>query len=353
MSRFGADDISETLEGFLVGTAKTVMYLGALATVVSVGLLVLNFAQLGGSGASSGQISDGMRNIDVFQKVLTAGVIGLAVGSGFLFWGEELLGAAQLLLAAALFFAPLYVPSIFGGTSNLATDKALAALQIGGAILGAIGLLVVVVDIGIRVSQRVKTGAKADHIKYGKGIKEEGQKKNVFLGKCWQLPFCRKFVRDRCPIYHSGRTCWKELVGCMCEEQVIRNAMENKTIPKDALLAANFIPRNHKLSYDQKRARCFSCVIYNEHQQHKYKAGMYLTILGWGAAWGLGHGVLFDAVRGILLSINKVINHATLGIGGNYSPPNSFVEVMLAFIMVIGLTYAMKLLEFAIFKLKV
>jgi hypothetical protein len=352
MSRFGAADLSETFEEILNGCAKTVAGLGGLATLVAVGLLVFTCFRLGGGSVSQSEIADGTRNVEIFQKVLIAGVVGLAIGATFLFWGEELLGAIQLALAAALFFAPLYLPGILGGTPNAATEKALGALQMGGTILGALGLLVLLSDIAVRVNQRVKTGTKADQLKYGKGIKEEGEKKNIILGKCWQLPYCRKFVRERCPIFHAGRTCWKELVGCMCEEQVIRNAMENKPIPKDALLAANFIPQNHRLSVDQKKQRCYSCVIYNEHQRHKYKVGMWVTVPGFFLFYFLAHPLLFNAVYGILLQINKVINHATLGVGGNYKPPDMFVESMLAVIMLIALTYTMKLLEFTIFKVK-
>jgi len=36
-----------------------------------------------------------------------------------------------------------------------------------------------------------------------------------------------------------------------------------------------------------------------------------------------------------------------------YKPPDMFVEAMLAFLMLIALTYTMKLLEFTIFKIKV
>src|SRR5476649_912574 len=166
MSRFGAADISETFEGVLEGCAKTVAGLGAFATLVCVGLLVFTVVKLGGGSPSASDITDGARNVEIFQKVLIAGVVGLSIGATFLFWGEEFLGAGQLVLAGALFFAPLYLPSIFGGgIPNEATEKAMGALQIGGTILGVLGLLIVMVDVSIRVNQRVKTGTKADHLK--------------------------------------------------------------------------------------------------------------------------------------------------------------------------------------------
>lgn len=353
MSRFGAVNISETLEGLLVGTAKTVLWLGALATLLSVGLLVFTVYQLGGGSPAAADVAQGLRNVEIFQKILVAGVVGLSVGATFMFWGEELLGAAQLLVAGALFFAPLYLPGMLGNNSNEATDRALGALQTGGGVFGVLAIVVLIVNIGLRINLRVRVGTKADQLKYGKGIREERDRRNVFLGKCWQLPYCRKFVRERCPIYLSQRTCWKELVGCMCEEQVIRNAMENKPIPKDALLAANFIPHNHKLTIAQKRSRCLSCVIYNHHQQHKYKLGMFLIITGFGGCYWLLHAPLYAGVEGLMLGINKVVNHATLGAGGKFEPPQAFVEVMLAVFMLVVMAYAIRIWEFTCFKLKV
>jgi len=348
MSRFGSGDISEAFQEFLTGCAKTVMILGAVASAISVGLLVFTCFRVTGDASSASQIADAVRNVEIFQKVLIVGVLGLATGSTYLMWGEELLGAGQLLIAAALYFAPLYLPGMFG-TPNKASQNALGALQVGGTVLGLIGLCVLIADIAVRVTGRVKTGTKTDQLKYGKGIKEEKGKQNILLGKCWQLPFCRTFVRDNCPIYLTKRTCWKELVGCMCEEQVIRNAMEGKTIPKDAVLAANFIPKNHKLSMQQKKERCYSCIIYNEHQRHKYKVGMPAVVVGFITFYAVFHGLLVEAVGAILTKINHVVNGATMGAAGNYTPPPMFVEVMLAFFMLIALTYVMKLLEFAIF----
>lgn len=353
MSRFGTGDLSEAFQDFLTGCAKTVMILGAIATAAAVGLLVFTCFRVTGDQASQSQVADAVRNIEIFQKVLIVGVLGLTAGSTYMFWGAELLGAGQLAISAALFFAPLYLPSIITGTPNKASEAAMGVLQLGGTIFGIIGLMVLIADIAVRISSRVKTGTKADQLKYGKGIKEETGKQNILLGKCWQLPFCRTFVRDKCPIYLSKRTCWKELVGCMCEESVIRGAMENKPIPKDALLAANFIPQNHKLSMAQKKDRCYSCIIYNEHQKHKYKVGMPLVVVGFIAFYGIFHGLLVEGVQAILTKINHVVNGATMGAAGNYNPPQMFVEVMLAFFMIIALTYCMKLLEFAIFKIKV
>jgi hypothetical protein len=344
-------EISETFSDFLTGCAKIVFYVGSGASLVAIALLVVMcFAA---DGATGPKAADALNNIALFQKLLICGMLGVGVGSGYLFWGEDLLGALQLLFSAALYFAPLYLPMVLGGKSGDAVEKSLAALQTGGTMLGVIAVPILVFDIVNRTRQRIKVGVKAESLRYGKGIKEETSKQNVFMGKCWQLPFCRKFVRERCPIYHSKRTCWKELVGCMCEEQVIRNAMENKPIPKDALLAGRMIPQNHKLTLAQKQERCRNCVIYNEHQRHKYKAAVPAVCTFFALFYAAFRSPLLDATNNMVRGINRAIQGATLNSVKVSEAPAFFVEVLLITFFIVSLSYAMKVLEYLIFKLKI
>jgi len=343
-------DLSEQFSELLNNVAKFVLYLGAIATLGAVGLLVYTCVSVSGDTAVHTQ--DALKNIDIFQKILEAGVVGVGVGSGYMFWGEDLLGALQLMGAAVLYFAPMYLPQIMGGKSGEVFDHSLSALQAGGTIFGLIAVPVLLIDIFGRTRERFKVGVKADQLRYGKGIKEETTKQNVWMGKCWQLPFCRKFVRERCPIYHSKRTCWKENVGCMCEEQVIRNAMENKPIPKDALLAGKMIPRNHKLTLAQKQERCRNCVIYNEHQRHKYKAAVPSLVIGFILIYAAGRIPLLSATQAMMDNVSRMLNHATEGQAVVHTPP-LFVEMLLITFFIVTLSYGLRLLEWLIFKLKV
>jgi hypothetical protein len=350
MSGGYGSSVAETFQSFLFGCAKFLMWAGGLAVLVSTGFLIFTAAQ--SAGLQPQQIEDARRNIEILGKVLSVGVLGLGVGASYLFWGEEVLGASQLIAAGALFFAPMYVPMMLGEPNQI-SGLALGAIQQGGLIYGIVALVVTITDVAIRIRERSKIGVKADHLKYGKGVKEEKDKQNVFMGKCWQLPFCRKYVRERCPIYHSKRTCWKELVGCMCEEQVIRNAMENKPIPKDELLAVKMIPQNHKLTAAAKRERCKSCVIYNEHQRHKYKLWMPLTMILIIAGYVVFRGPLLDGTLALATGINRVVQAGTLGAAGNFEPPRAFVEMLLGVFVIVLLSYTLKVLEYLIFKAKV
>lgn len=347
-------ELNEGLIDFLAGVARFLLWAGIVALVIGVGFLVYTVFVFG-SGAQASQ-AQALSNVAIFDKFVLAGVLALAVSTTYLFWGESILPALQLMAAAILYLAPLILS--FAGlttatTSSPAVDAALGSLVRGGLIAGSLALAVLVADLTVRLKTRADQGSKADLLRYGKGVKEEVDRHNVFLGKCWQLPFCRKFVRERCPIYHARRTCWRELTGCMCEEEVIRNAMENKPIPKDQLMAATYIPRNMKLSVDQKRERCKTCVIYNEHQKHKYKAAMPLIVAFFVGIYILAHEPLLNAVGSLMGALDRVIGKATYGNLSKLDQPTGFKELLLACFMLIVLAYSMKILEYVVFKLKV
>jgi len=350
----GSKDLSESFLDFLTGLAKAVLGLGALCSAAAAGLLVFMCFKFSGSGSTEGA-TQALSNIDIFQRMLVGGVVAVAVGSGYLWWGEDLPPGILTLLAAALYFAPNYLPSLLNAqTATEPVSRSYGALQMGGMALGALSLLTLFVGVGIRIKDRVRVGVKADQLKYGKGAKEEPDRQNVFMGNCWQLPYCRKFVRERCPIFHAKRTCWRERTGCMCEEEVIRNAMENKPIPKDAVLAAKMIPRNHRLNEQQKVERCKNCVIYNEHQRHKYKLLLPITVTSFLLLYVAMHGMLVGMMLGFVTRAGAVINSATMtSVSKGQDAPTFFVEAMLFVFMLMALTYALKLLEFVVFKLKI
>ncbi|HVL37798.1 MAG TPA: hypothetical protein VM328_00275 [Fimbriimonadaceae bacterium] len=346
----------DSFQEMLIGAAKILLGAGLLASVTAIGFLVFTFITF--SGGANASVAQAESNIALFSKVLMIGLVGVAVGSTYLFWGEETLGFLQLFFGGALFFAPLYLPSLAtGGQQSEVGERALGAIQTGGAIFSGIAVVVLLADIASRMRLRVQQGIKADQLKYGKGLKEEKDVQNVFLGKCWQLPFCRKFVRERCPIYHAKRTCWRERVGCMCEEQVIRNAMENKPIPKDQVAAAKYIPYNNRLTMQQKMERCRQCVIYNEHQKHKYKLALPGVLLVFGLIYAVFRTQLLGTMDNIIRSIDKAVGYFTYrqagaaGQTGDYAPA-AFQELLLIAIMIIALAYALKVVEYAIFKLK-
>ena len=349
---------SETVTGFMDSVSKLLVYAGAGALVAGAAFLIYTIVV--GNGASPDTAAQAQRNIELFGKVALIGGLSGALGLTWIMWGEETLGAILVLVGSAFYFAPYYLPGLM--EMQVVTEvarKGLDAVGAAGAPIGAIGLCVIVIDLIGRVRTRSQEGARAEQLKFGKGMKEERDIRNVFLGKCWQLPYCRKFVRERCPIYHARRTCWQERVGCMCEESVIQNAMEGKVIPSDVVAAAKFIPRNSKLTPGQKAERCRQCVIYNEHQKHKYKLALPATAVVLVLVFFALHTPLKDWVQGLLTHADTQVSKATFN-GKDISEVTStasgvipYAEIVLIAGFLIIFAYCVRVLEYLFFKLKV
>jgi hypothetical protein len=344
---------SEALVSVVDSLARFGLVVGTAALLVGVGLLVYNFTQGGFvTPAAAKQIE---QNVRLFGQIAFVGGILAALGLCWTWWGEEVLGPVLLLVGAALYCTPFYLSGITGVEGP---QIVLGALQTAGIPVGAIGLLAILFDVLNRVQTRAREGARAEQLKI-KGLKEEVDIRNVFMGKCWQLPYCRKFVRERCPIYHARRTCWKERVGCMCEESVIRNAMEGKVIPKDIVGAAKFIPVNSKLTPNQKAERCRQCVIYNEHQKHKYRLSLPVTVLAIGGVSAMFWAPMSDGLKGLMGGMDKVVAQATLQENTGQAKPVPQAEqfpfhmVVLGALIVVVVAYAIRLLEYMFFKAKV
>jgi hypothetical protein len=349
----------EVVGAFLESVCKTAVWVGLAGMAIGLGFLIYTFSVVGGGSASGVNAAQVASNIDLFSKILLGGTLAVILSLTFLYWGEETLGVLQLVGAGLLYFAPILLPQAFGvSTPSPEGAAALGAIQVSGTVAGGIAIVVLLSDLAVRIRLRSLQGARADALKYGKGIKEERDIQNVFMGKCWQLPFCRKFVRERCPIYHARRTCWKEQVGCMCEEQVIRDAMEGKVIPKDSVAAAQFIPRNNRLTGAQKFERCKQCVIYNEHQKHKYRAWLPAVGIAFVGLYILLRGPLLIATGGLISSIDRMIGRATFrsssGVSNTIQQSGlPFEEILLVCFMIIAFAYVLRLMEYLVFKLKV
>ena len=349
-------DVEDAFGSIIDNAARATFWLGLVATIAGVAFLLVTYHAFS-QATPPASIDQARSNVEILSKVLLAGVMGLVVGTTYMFWGEEVLGALQLLGSCLLWFTPYYVPGMLGGSMvTPASSAALAAIQLGGTVAAGLSVVVLIADIISRVKLRSKIGTKADQLKYGKGVKEEPAVRNVFMGKCWQLPFCRKFVREKCPIYHARRTCWRERVGCMCEEEVIRGAMDNRAIPKDMVAAAKYIPVNNKLSDRAKIERCKQCVIYNEHQRQKYKAALPITMLAMGGIWVMAREPMKNLLGEVLSGADKFLGQATLAGKKGVTDPEHlaiFRELLVILLMIMILAYLMKLIEYLLFKLKV
>lgn len=363
--------LSEAVVTFLDTAAKVLVTLGAIAGVIGIGILVYTLIN-----AANAQPANIAANVGLASRPAIMGLLAVAIGIGWLMWGEEIAGPMLVIIGLALLFAPAYVGYAIPANDLDKMKSVIDTISASGAAPVIIGLIMIVGDLASRMRVRIYQGARAEYMKYGQGVREERDTKNVFLGKCWQLPYCRKFVRERCPIYHAKRTCWKERVGCMCEEQVIRNAMQDVKISKDALLAAKAIPKNNTLTPQQKKARCNQCIIYNEHQKHKYRA--MLPAVGGGIL--LGSITFMDpatqAIKNGLKGVEKLSQQVT-NVSGQSTQPTStdgsiampggiaskdyaslegkvpYAYIIYFTLVLVGIAYSIRMVEYLIFKHKI
>ena len=351
---------SDGLIGLINLVARFLTYVGLGTLLVSVSLLI--YTANSGAVGTDEVIRQAQSNVALFGNLALLGAIAGSIGVSWLFWGEETLGILLVIVGTALYFSPTFLPGMFGMRSTEIVDSALQATAIAGAPLAIIGVLVVLVDLIVRMKTRVQEGSRADQLKFGKGMREEKDIRNVFLGKCWQLPYCRKFVRERCPIYHSRRTCWKEQVGCMCEESVIQNAMEGKVIPSDIVAAAKFIPVNSRLTPGQKFERCKQCVIYNEHQKHKYQLALPMSAVGLIAIYMALRIPIRTQVNVVLTTIDNVMSKATFGTQGGTGASKAtsltegmipYAEIIMVACTLIVFAYLVRFIEYVFFKVKI
>lgn len=338
------------------------MWLGAGALLAGIGMLIFTgIATPSGVPAAAEQAKE---NIELFTNLAFVGAIVGSLATAWMLWGEETLGPLLMIIGSLLYFFPSYASNLGVSRQQFGLD-AMAAVSVVGIPVAAIGLMAIMLDIAQRIRIRSSVGTRAEHLKFGQGVKvqEERDIRNVFLGKCWQLPFCRKFIRERCPIYHSKRTCWKERVGCMCEESVIQNAMAGKVIPKNIVAAAKMIPYNRILTANQKRERCNVCVIYNEHLKHKYKLALPVTILSLALIYVAFRTSLIAGVESMLIGADKIYSNMTFS-GGNEMSEAAKVtsltegvipygEIVLIAGLLIVLAYIVRFLEYLFFTLKV
>lgn len=337
--------------------------LGIAVSLIATGFLVYYTYIF--SGYSVETIGDAPDKVRLFQYILIVGFACFATGMTLMFWGDVALPLTLFLVAAAYFTTPMWLPEV-GFVREADPERyaivlgAMGAMAFAGLLLGIAAVILQAADVLVRLRHRAIYGAKGDLMKYGSGVQEEIDIRNVFMGKCWQLPFCRKFVRERCPIFHSRRTCWKERVGCMCEEQVIRGAMEDKVIPKDAVAAAKYIPYNTRLTPSQKAERCRQCVIYNEHQRHKYRLMVPFAFILIVVVYFAFHQPLLEMTQTFISRLDMAMQSFTFStsatgeaVKAEATAPDLLDEFVLVMIMVFVFSQIMRVIEFSIFKLKI
>ena len=227
------------------------------------------------------------------------------------------------------------------------------------------GALWTLVDLGRRLGEAAERSAIARvNAKYGAGtaVQKSSTQRQVFLGRCWEGPFCKDHIRVKCPIYLKKQgPCWWYKEGCMCEERIVLQAMIDPNW-KDQMTRADQSlkmsgPRKI-LSAEAKRERCRNCVIYNEHQRQKYKALTTAALIAFPAFVAFNIPWLQGLVRQILFGLDAATKRfafgsSPAGLTVLHTGEYSFVAWLFLFALgVVLMSQLLKVIEYFCFTLK-
>jgi hypothetical protein len=409
---------------------RRLMALSAIATVVIYAYLF--YGLLAGDVGNWSQLNPADRqriglNIDAAIRYLNASLGLLLLTICILFYDEEMAGYSLVAGAVAIYYGlPFALDAMFGSqlqtwetTGNKAALAIFSQLKILALMMAIPGAILAIRDIVMRLidggsRSRDDFSAKAQSVQ-----KSEPEPGGALLGvfaKCYQLPFCRPVIRRNCPIYHARTKCWKERVGCMCEEKVIRHAMDmiigkeiitfekekdlNAAPPEPAIggliqMDDSFIragqaapaasapvaeekpvevkaaapppnrrdvkiPHNPNLPHAVKVERCRNCVIYMEHQRRKYQlvAPAFVAGVPLFAYFNLDKivGLLNSLLSNVDQAMNKLslVQKSSSTIATNlFSGAGAAQYIVIGCLVVILTTMVLRGVEYVVFKLKI
>lgn len=278
---------------------------------------------------------------------------------------EEILGQALSLLGATFYFGS---PAAFGMiaeyrvlAANVYILSVITAFRTLGLVCLIPGLILVLRDAAVRIW----TGVSVKRVLERRwGDEEERLKKNLknsLYGCCWDLPFCRDFVRKVCPAYSSKKSCWRVKVGCYCDEKTILRAMMSSGEDNEHVqgimnsLGLNKSDTKSSLSKRLKRERCRRCMIYAEHQRQKYRILSPAVFPAVGLILFACYGTVSACIGNALTRTDKVISFLMYRhtAGTSVEQQHAMTVMAIAWLVIVAISYTLKAIEYFVFELQV
>jgi hypothetical protein len=373
-------------------SARGLYFVTLILCVLCIGYFFYGLFGGGLSAASYDHLANADRlrilaNIDLGHKVLFWSSIAWTSVFCFLFYAEDATGYFLVAITLVLqLLIPIVAKQIFISTHTADSHASRYLYKILSDVAwvpGIPGVILICVDLLRRFIiglERAKTNRR-QNMRFGGNTLKMPKTHNVFLGFCYDMPFCNPKFRAKCPIFVRKRgACWHNKRGCMCDQSIVINIMasdkpRDETLgpAKSALTEAHTQVRSN-LSPAEKRERCRQCVIYNAHQEQKYKALVGVVVVSVAAALYFFSG---DFLNWVVVGYNHMdtflaalsYQHATPVVsaaGGHDSTPMASAistqsadlggPVSWAFLIIVLLIVLSKLfefIEFLCFKLKI
>ena len=254
---------------------------GGLAFVASVAYLLFGIISGKLGSVATMPLADQQRvigNVMLLCSAMTIGGIALLVSAAIRFYDEEIVGYLLLMGGAGIYWGlPILLSTSF---QQMAVNEAVIPMYILGQIrtVGVAALVIspvfVMYDLWLKLNGVRRSEAKGAKV-ISKEKEASGLKSRLYL-HCWDMPYCRDYLRKYCKAHEQKKPCWRIKSGCYCDESLILRTLkaDKGSAPQGFdqrySEAADMGPIKN-LSAAQKRLRCRKCFLYMEHQKQKYR----------------------------------------------------------------------------------
>ena len=320
------------------------------------------------ANTASMQLADRTRvldNIALFCKVMSASGIILVLSAAIRYYNNEITGYILLIGGALLHWGmPMAIASAFQQVSLAAISESLYNIVGNFRIVGIIAVVTalpfILADFWFKI-QGVRRDVPRKAVVVGKGKADEPPKSRFHIF-CWQMPFCRDYLRGFCKAYEQRKSCWRIKSGCYCDEDMILRVMKTSNTGKMAGFDQKFSDvaggKSRDMTAAQRRERCRQCFLYVEHQKQKYRMLSPLAFPATAFILWTYFKPMKAVLSSALLFTDKLAGNMSYGqYSQQWTNAQATSETVLwLFLGCVGLilvTYVLRALEYAIFDLQV
>ena len=308
-----------------------------------------------------------VQNVQIACTALRVCGLALVICGAVRYYLDEETGYVLFITGAILRWGmPVAVgSSLREVTAAAATLPAYVASQY--SLVGTVSLLVAIPFILVDLSRKLR-GAKrrAARAAVVQLEPDEAVAKTHVTIFCWQMPYCRDYLRKFCEAYERRKSCWRIKSGCYCDEEMILRVMKRSATSRvsgfDQRFASLAGEGKKSMTGAQKRQRCRECFIFTEHQKVKYRM---LSPMAFPATALLMYIYLAPVKAGLhsaLAMTDKFAGRLSFGtqtqtmLGNQWAVSSGSSTVEWLFLICLGLivlTYILHGLEYFIFDLQV
>lgn len=313
------------------------------------------------------QLARFAESLGMVMTALRVGAVVLVASIVLRAFNDEATGQILSLVGALLYFgSPVFFAST-GAAAGLKPDSVrafilgLATFRAMGGTMLLLGLVMVLRDAILRIWTGISVRRVLERRWGDEEERRKAHRKPRFYGSCWDMAFCREYVRKVCPAEQLKKPCWRLKIGCYCDEKTILTAMTafgTDNIHVKGIMESLGLnqTRNSLLSARQKRARCRRCGIYAEHQRQKYRLVSPMIFPLVGMIFWAFYGKLSAWMWVALEKADQFMRALMLksDVGYSFSDQGAALTTLaMVWLGIIVVSYALRAAEYLIFEVQV